>query len=180
MYRLRSGFGALTLPQAIFRQEGSTDASGNWNTSSLGYRLNNPGNLNYAGQPNCWQSGQGNGSEAQCATLEDGIAATNRQLALDASRGLTLAQRLQTWATGNPAAYVQNVSGWMGVDPNTPLSQILSGPDVSGSPANPFQGFDTASPVDSYPVEGQSSGQLSGTALAGLALAGIAALWAVS
>lgn len=176
----RRGLGALTLPQAIFRQEGTQDASGNWVTSSLGYRLNNPGNLNFAGQPNCWQSGQGNGSEAQCATMADGIAATNRQLALDASRGLTLAQRLQTWATGNPSAYVQNVSGWMGVDPNTPLSQILGAPDASSSPANPSQGFDTWPTIDSYILGGQSDGQLSGMALAGLALAGIAALWAVS
>ncbi len=175
MYRFNPGLGALTLPQAIFRQEGSQDASGNWVTSSLGYRLNNPGNLNFAGQPNCWQSGQGNGMEAQCATMADGIAATNRQLALDASRGLTLEQRLRTWATGNPSAYVQNVSNWMGVDPNTPLSQILGGPDAPGIPS---QGFDTASPVDSYVLDSGSGGELSGMALAGLALAAGAVLWA--
>ena len=124
MYGIR-GLGTISLAQAIFRQEGVVDSSGNWVTGSLGYRLNNPGNLNYAGQPGATPSGQGNGSEAQFDTLADGIAATNAQLALDASRGLTLAQRLQTWATGNQAAYVANVSSWLGVDPNTPLSQLV-------------------------------------------------------
>lgn len=125
MYRLR-GLGAPSpLASAIFRQEGSVDASGNWVTSSLGYRLNNPGNLNYAGQPGATPSGKGNGSEAQFATLDQGIAATDAQLAKDASRGLTLAQRLQTWATGNQAAYIANVAEWLGVDPNTPLSALV-------------------------------------------------------
>jgi hypothetical protein len=121
------------LAEAIFRQEGSADASGLWVTSSLGYRLNNPGNLNYAGQPGAVPTTLGNGSEAQFATLEQGIAATDAQLLLDASRGLTLAQRLQTWATGNKAAYLANVSAWLGVDPNTPLSELV-GPNVAYNP----------------------------------------------
>ena len=157
MYGIR-GLGTISLAQAIFRQEGVTDASGNWVTSSLGYRLNNPGNLNYAGQPNCWATTQGNGSEAECATLADGVAITDNQLALDASRGLTLAQRLQTWATGNQAAYVANVSSWLGVDPNTPLSQLVGAdssalalvtPDLSIAPDLTLASPDTGAVGDS-------------------------------
>lgn len=130
------GLGAYSaLANAIFRQEGSIDAHGNWVPSSLGVRLNNPGNLNYAGQPGASPTTMGNGQEAQFATLEDGVRATEAQLALDASRGLTLAQRLSTWATGNREAYLANVSGWLGVDPNTPLSQLEGPPgDFPGVP----------------------------------------------
>jgi len=125
-----------SLANAIFRQEGSLDRNGNWITSSVGYRNNNPGNLVYAGQPgavplaardpNMPGTGQ-NQTYAKFGTLEQGIAATQRQLALDASRGKTLAERLSTWATGNQAAYIANVSSWLGVDPNTPLSLLDTG-----------------------------------------------------
>ncbi len=178
MYRFRPGLGALTLPQAIFRQEGSTDASGNWNTASLGYRLNNPGNLNYAGQPGCHPTTLGNGSEAQCDTLDAGIAATERQLALDASRGLTLQQRLSTWATGNPGAYVSNVAGWMGVDPNTPLSALPLGADVPVPSQDASQGADSWPIIDFSQGWVQSDGQLSPLAWGAIALAAGGLLWA--
>lgn len=172
MYRFR-GLGTTQLASAIFRQEGSTNASGQWNTGSLGYRLNNPGNLNYAGQPGCHATTMGNGLEAQCDTLDAGIQATENQLNLDASRGLTLAQRLQTWATGNPSAYVQNVSTWLGVSPDTPLSQLV-GQDSASS------GLDTSSGSDSQgSVDTQVAG-LSPMAWAGLGIALVGVLWAVT
>jgi len=172
VYRFR-GLGTTALAQAIFRQEGVMDSQGNWITSSLGYRLNNPGNLNYVGQPGASASGQGNGSEARFDTLADGVAATDAQLALDASRGLTLSQRLQTWATGNQAAYVSNVSNWLGVDPNTPLSDLVSGDSGSISP-------EIASGSDSpAPSDGSVAG-ISNLAMAGLGIAVIGVLWAVA
>ena len=174
-YRARRGRGATALANAIFRQEGSTDASGNWITSSLGYRNNNPGNLNYAGQPGCHASTTGNGLEAQCDTMDAGIAATENQLNLDASRGLTLAQRLQTWATGNQAAYITNVSNWLGVSPDTPLSDLVgqdSTPTPGGLP-------DTGSPDASGDSGGGSGGGLSGTAWAALGIAGTGLLLAL-
>jgi hypothetical protein len=136
MYKHRPTLGAYSaLANAIFRQEGSLDVSGNWVPSSLGYRNNNPGNLNFAGQPGATPTTTGNGHEAQFATLDEGIAATEAQLALDASRGLTLSERLDTWATGNKQAYVNNVSSWLGVDPNTPLSALAGPPgDFPGVP----------------------------------------------
>lgn len=121
------------LSRAIFRQEGSLDSAGNWVVSSVGYRNNNPGNLAYAGQPGAaplpsrdpGMPGAGlNVTYARFGTLEQGIAATQKQLALDASRGLTLAQRLATWATGNRDAYLANVSAWLGVDPGVPLASL--------------------------------------------------------
>lgn len=173
MYRLR-GMGATALANAIFRQEGVLDASGNWIPSSLGYRLNNPGNLNFAGQPGASPTTMGNGSEAQFDTLAEGIAATDRQLALDASRGLTLSQRLSTWATGNKAAYVANVSTWLGVDPNIPLSQLLT----SDAPPYASAAIDTGYVAD-YSGTFDESG-LSSTALLALGLAGLGLLWAVT
>lgn len=170
-YALR-GLGASLLANAIFRQEGVLDASGNWVPSSLGFRLNNPGNLNYAGQPGCHPTTLGNGQEAQCDTLDAGIAATERQLQLDASRGLTLAQRLQTWATGNQSAYVQNVSNWLGVPPDTPLSQLV------GSELPPIGGDSGATDV----LDGGGNGSVAGIspwALAGLGIAGLAVLWSM-
>jgi hypothetical protein len=83
-----------TLANAIFRQEGSLRPDGSWNTTSVGYRNNNPGNLVYAGQPGASplamrdpnMAGAGNNvTYAKFETLDQGIAATERQLALDAS-----------------------------------------------------------------------------------------------
>ena len=175
MYRL-SGLGATALANAIFRQEGTKDAAGNWNTSSLGYRLNNPGNLNYAGQPGCHATTFGNGLEAECDSLDAGIAITDAQLALDASRGLTLAQRLQTWATGNKDAYVKNVSSWLDVDPNTPLSDLMG----STSSFSPPSEVDTGSTIDSWGSGDSSEGGLSTVAWVGVGIAGIALVWAVA
>jgi hypothetical protein len=179
MYGYR-GLGATALANAIFRQEGVMDANGNWIPTSLGYRLNNPGNLNYAGQPGCQPTTLGNGLEAQCDTLADGIAATENQLTLDASRGLTLAQRLATWATGNQAAYIANVSNWLGVDPNTPLSDLV-GPDAgSVSPVSSGSSVDTGSLVASDGSVDTSSAGISPWALAGLGIAAVGIIWAVA
>lgn len=181
MYRL-CGMGSIPLATAIFRQEGTVDASGNWVPSSLGYRLNNPGNLNYAGQPGATPSGQGNGSEAQFATMDQGIAAANAQLALDASRGLTIQQEFTKWATGNQGAYIQNVSDWTGYDPSTPLSTVLSGSDSSvsaapGSDAGSYS-LDTSSLSDFFGASDGSGSSLSTGALVALGIAGIGILWA--
>lgn len=178
------GLGTLDdLARAIFRQEGSLRADGSWNTSSLGYRLNNPGNLVYAGQPGChprtaYDPGMGvNQTYAQCDSLDAGIAATERQLTLDASRGLTLQQRLSTWATGNQAAYVSNVSSWLGVSPSTPLSVI-----AQQGPIQPQESIQAADGQwTTLPVFGEDSSQpdseLSGISWAVLGLAAGAAIW---
>ena len=149
MSRLR-GFRSLgdlafsDLARLIFRMEGALNADGSWNTGSLGYRMNNPGNLVYAGQPGAhpqvaYDPGMGKQQTyAQFDTLEQGIAATQRQLALDASRGATIQSRFSgpgAWSTANQAAYVANISSWAGVDPSTPLSDLAAGfPKAPPSP----------------------------------------------
>ncbi len=179
-----AGLGALdldSLARAIFRQEGVLDANGNWVTSSLGYRNNNPGNMIYAGQKGAHPSSGYDPdmgayqTYAVFDTLQDGIDATKRQLALDSSRGLTLAQRLSTWATGNRSAYVSNVSGWLGVDPSTPLSAFTGG--SAALPAGAAAaGLSWSLPafLDDFGSESVTDGQetgLSGAAKVGIGLA---------
>jgi len=119
------------LAQAIARQEGVIKSDGSFATGSLGYRLNNPGNLNYAGQAGAtpvklWDPvAHAYVTYAQFDSMEAGAAALDRQLQLDASRGLTLGQRLSTWATANQSAYIRNVAAWLGVSSDTPLSDLV-------------------------------------------------------
>jgi hypothetical protein len=182
MYGLLRGLGSTSLATAIFRQEGSIDASGNWVPTSLGYRLNNPGNLNYAGQPGATPTTSGNGQEAQFSSMDAGIAATNAQLALDASRGLTIQDEFTKWATGNQGAYIQNVSDWTGYDPSTSLSTVLSGGDPSlSASAGQDPGsipLDTSSVFDFSGASDGSGSSLSTGLLVALGIAGIGLLWA--
>ena len=183
MYRLR-GMGSTSLASAIFRQEGTIDASGNWVPSSLGYRLNNPGNLNYAGQPGASPTTMGNGQEAQFDTMDAGIAATNAQLALDASRGLTIQDEFTKWATGNQGAYIADVSAWTGYDPSTSLSTVLAGGDSSVSPSPVLDSssspLDTSSLSDSLDLSDGSGSSLSTGLLVALGLAAVVGLWAIA
>lgn len=197
MYRWRSrGLGAAspsafsTLANAIFRQEGTLNKDGSWNTSSVGYQLNNPGNLVYAGQAGAVPVSRydpvmgATQVYASWPSLDAGILGTEKQLALDAGRGLTLSQRLSTWATGNQSAYISNVSGWLGVDPNTPLSALAAPGGDGGS--IPIPGVDivptdpavSAAPLgdgsipDSWgSIAFSGDSGLSGAAWAGLGLA---------
>lgn len=117
------------LAAAIFRQEGVLSKDGSWNTKALGYRYNNPGNLIFAKQPGArpvtaFDPGMGKDQKyAHFDTLALGIAATERQLALDASRGETLRERMDTWATGNKAEYIANVCQWLAVHPDISLEE---------------------------------------------------------
>jgi hypothetical protein len=175
--------GSTSLASAIFRQEGTIDASGNWVPSSLGYRLNNPGNLNYAGQPGASPTTMGNGQEAQFDTMDAGIAATNAQLAKDAGRGLTISQEFTKWATGNNAAYIADVSAWTGYDPSTPISTVLGGdPTVSPALVADSGGTvdDTGAVSDSYDLSDGSGSGLSTGVLVALGLAAVVGLWAIA
>jgi hypothetical protein len=164
-----------SLAQAIFRQEGTLNKDGTWNTGSLGYRYNNPGNLAYAGQPGAhpvtaYDPGMGRDQTyAQFDTLDHGVAATERQLALDASRGLTLAQRLATWATGNRASYLANVTEWLGVSPDTPLSALSDRGNASAPVANEWAAAAPETP-DAAPVETSLSPVVVGAMAFGVAI----------
>jgi hypothetical protein len=116
--------------------------------------------------------------------MDAGIAATNAQLALDASRGLTIQDEFTKWATGNNAAYIADVSAWTGYDPSTPISTVLAGGDSTlSAPAGSDSGsspLDTSSGSDSFDLSDGSVAGMSTGLMVALGIAGIAALWAIA
>jgi hypothetical protein len=184
-YGLHRGMGYLgmgnvsidSLAQAIAQMEGYNSPG------TLAQRNNNPGNL---------RSGQGqtgsSGGFAVFATPEDGWAALNNQISLNASRGLTLNEFFAgkpgvyggyapSADSNDPAGYAAYVAGRVGADPNVPIASVLAGDtgSGSGSQVDPASGL----PVDtSVPDTGGSGGGpgLSGTAWAGIAVAAVG-LW---
>lgn len=113
-----SGIGVSeTLAESIARIEG-------YNVSgSIAQRNNNPGNL----RSGSGQIATANGF-AVFASPEAGWAALDRQIQLDASRGLTLEQFIYKYAPpseNDSARYLQFVTSNLGVSPDTPLSQVV-------------------------------------------------------
>lgn len=93
-------------------------------SSRLAYVNNNPGNLRFAGQEGATQ---GEGGFARFNSPEAGVQALERQIKLDASRGLTLAQFINKYAPpseNDTQKYVQDMVAWTGASPLTPLSAI--------------------------------------------------------
>lgn len=129
------------LAAAIFRQEGNLNKDYTaWNRKAIGFRYNNPGNLVYAGQPGAvpaeaYDPGmKAKQVYAKFDSLAMGVAATERQLALDASRGKTLRQRFSgpgAWSTAHQKDYVKNLCTWLNVGPDTPLEELGKLPRVS-------------------------------------------------
>lgn len=116
-----------SIANAIQTQEG-------YYPGSVAYANNNPGNLAYVGQPGAVA---GTGGFAKFATYQDGYAALENQITLDATRGTdvngnpttTLSQLITSWAPpseNNTAAYIANVSAATGFDPNASLSSLAS------------------------------------------------------
>ena len=106
------------LADAITRQEGNTFG-------------NNPGNLRYAGQYGATKNANG---FAVFSSPELGRLALERQIALDANRGKTLASFLGGYAPPSEnatATYVRNVSSWTGIQPNDKLVDVLGQPTVT-------------------------------------------------
>lgn len=92
--------------------------------SNLARANNNPGNLRYVGQSGATQ---GQGGFAKFSSPQAGFNALVNQIGLDASRGATLTSFIGKYAPSsenNTAQYIQQVSSWLGIDPNTPLSRI--------------------------------------------------------
>lgn len=129
------------LAAAIFRQEGCLNKNyTEWIHKSIGYRYNNPGNLVFANQPGAKPlkaydpAMRAYQTYAKFDTLAMGVAATQRQLALDASRGKTLRERFSgpgAWSTAHRAGYLRNLCAWLGVDPDTPLKELGKLPRVN-------------------------------------------------
>ncbi len=124
----RAGLGGLgdftAVANAIQTQEG-------YYPGSLSYNLNNPGNLIYAGQAGATPVTVNGTTWASFSTYAAGFQALLNQIALDASRGLTISQFTAKYAPasdGNdPAGYAANLSAAVGLTP----SDLLSSADSS-------------------------------------------------
>lgn len=107
------------IAQAIQTQEG-------YYPGSLSYRLNNPGNLVYAGQPGATPVTVGTYTFASFPSYDAGYQALLNQISLDASRGLTIQQFATKYApaaAGNdPTTYAANLAAAVGLSPTDPLS----------------------------------------------------------
>jgi hypothetical protein len=91
-----------------------------------GIRNNNPGNLRFfASIPWKGQTGDDGTGYAVFDTAEDGVRAMGHQLRTYLSRGIsTVAAIISTWAPSSEndtGAYIADVAGRLGVDPNQPL-----------------------------------------------------------
>lgn len=108
---------------------GSVVGGASYPQGSLAYRNNNPGNL----RPGSLAVGA-TGSNGGYAVFPDFQTGWNALLGLIQSPAywsLTLVQFFSQYApsadNNNPAAYAATVAASLGVDPNTPISQLASG-----------------------------------------------------
>lgn len=116
-----------------------------FNTSgTLADRNNNPGNLKYVGQAGA--IGQDSRGFAIFDSVESGWNALQRQIQLDASRGLTLREFTYKYAPpseNNTTNYLSYLTGNLGLSADTPLASLnviqngnlfANSGDNSGSP----------------------------------------------
>jgi len=122
------GLGAISsqytgVADAVVRQEGYNSALA---------PLNNPGNLIYAGQTGATPVTVGGTTWASWPTYDAGYQGLLNQIALDASRGLTISQFTAKYApagqgSNDPVTYAANIAAATGLTPNSPLSAAASG-----------------------------------------------------
>jgi hypothetical protein len=133
-----------------------------WYPGSLSYRLNNPGNLKYAGQAGAVPSsiaGPDGIPFAQFSTYDAGEAALERQIALDASRGLSISAFAKKYApaedANDPVSYAAHLAAARGLSVDAPLSFAADAGD-SALTGGSFLGGSSWAPLsDLFP---QSSG----------------------
>lgn len=91
-----------------------------------GIRNNNPGNLNYVGQPGATRESGPNGRFAVFQTAEEGLVALARQLRLYAQRGINsvraIISKFAPPTENDTQAYIESVSKRLGVDANASLN----------------------------------------------------------
>jgi hypothetical protein len=121
--------GNISVPQSSQPDSTSPQAI-NWGSLqvSLGSPLskanNNPGNLRFVGQPGATQ---GKNGFARFETPQAGVEALARQIQLDASRHLTLANFISKFAPpseNDTKQYIQQIAAATGTKPTTPISSI--------------------------------------------------------
>jgi hypothetical protein len=101
-------------------------ASGAGARQPRGIRNNNPGNLNYVGQPGATRESGPNGRFAVFQTAEEGLVALARQLRLYAQRGINsvraIISKFAPPTENDTQAYIDSVSKRLGVDANASLN----------------------------------------------------------
>uniref|UniRef100_C6BBR9 Putative bacteriophage protein n=1 Tax=Ralstonia pickettii (strain 12D) TaxID=428406 RepID=C6BBR9_RALP1 len=101
-------------------------ASGAGARQPRGIRNNNPGNLNYVGQPGATRESGPNGRFAVFQTAEEGLVALARQLRLYAQRGINsvraIISKFAPPTENDTQAYIESVSKRLGVDANASLN----------------------------------------------------------
>jgi len=104
--------------------------------SRIAYVHNNPGNLKYVGQEGAHQGepAEDGGHWAAFETPEQGIAALNRQVEIDAGRGQTVREFISKYAppgSNDTEGYIRSASESLGADPDAKLSDIDRGKVVA-------------------------------------------------
>jgi hypothetical protein len=101
-----------------------------WFPGSVSYRLNNPGNLTYAGQPGATPVTVGQNTFADFDSYADGYQALLNQIALNASRGQSISQFAAIYAPAadgnNPTSYAASLAAAVGLSPSDALSSADS------------------------------------------------------
>jgi len=97
--------------------------------SRIAYVHNNPGNLKYVGQAGAsrGEPAEDGGHWAAFESPEDGIAALNRQVEIDAARGKTVGEFITKYAppsSNDTSLYIQQASASLGADPSVKLADL--------------------------------------------------------
>ena len=145
-----------------------------WFSGSVSQTNNNPGNLMYAGQPGA--TGQTAAGFAIFPTYQAGYQALQNQIALDASRGLTISQFANKYAPaagGNdPASYAAQLAAATGLSVNDPLSMADTSAVAASVPPISDSSGSSVSDVSSFSAPSTDNTLLYvGLGLAGGALA---------
>jgi hypothetical protein len=97
--------------------------------SRIAWVHNNPGNLKFVGQDGATQGepAEDGGHWAAFETPEEGVAALNRQIELDATRGKSVREFVSKYAppgSNDTETYIRQASDALGADPDAKLSAI--------------------------------------------------------
>ncbi len=124
MSYVRTGMGDIANVAATIQKiEG-------WSPGTVAYRNNNPGNLRYS-TPILGAVGVDSSGFLIFPDYGTGYQALQHQIALDASRGLTIAQFTAKYApaqdSNDPVSYAAQIAAAAGLSPGDPLSAALNG-----------------------------------------------------
>lgn len=154
----------------------ATGAACAYPAGTVAWQNNNPGNLEYRGQPGATQSGRW----AKFPTYDAGYQALLTQIQRQADSGQTMQQFIYQYAPpteNNTERYLSSLESSTGYSRNAPLTAVLS-----GSPAMPISADLTGSSGDAdasmFPDAASwldASGSVSGSDLPGWAMAAIPA-----